>query len=619
MVASLKVEVKGEPPFEVILDRDLIGVGRAEDNALGLRDMNVSRHHFAIERRADGVYLIHDRGSRNGTVVNGSAVLDRVLQNGDRITVGNSVLTFTAVPTKAAITLDKAPRPRPGPLPVQNASTDPPPAPPARAPDHAQVEAQLGPSNRFTQRQSPTPPHSIARPLTPLPGSIDAPPDWPPTAPPLRAATPPMGVPLAPAVVLPAPISETPRHRWRKLAEAAAAINKERDLGKLLERIVDYVLALVPAKGAFLILREGEGLRVAFARHEDQSQGLRFSRTVCQEAIETKRPILTRDAVEDQELNEVVSIVELNLRAILCVPFSSNDEVLGVVYLDEPATELSGPAADDVIDLVAAFGDLAGIAFANARFLEGVREHQRLHEELRIASRIQRKLLPAAPPQVPGLDLGGSTLPAVEVGGDLYDFFQLGNDLFVSIGDVSGKGVGAGIVMSTVRALLRAYSEREAATDKLLIAMNRALARDLEHGTFVSFLLLRFDLRTGQVRYAGAGHEHMIVRRASGAVETLRTGGVVLGLMADLSGKIEERTLELRRGDLLVLYTDGATEAISPAGEELGLDRLVDAIKDSGPLAAPAVVDRVVAAVRDFQGAGNEPTDDLTVVAIRRR
>jgi GAF domain-containing protein len=216
-------------------------------------------------------------------------------------------------------------------------------------------------------------------------------------------------------------ISNIPRNRWKRLAEAAAAINKERDLGKLLEKIVDNLLALVPAKGAFLILREADGLRIAVARGTEGEHTAdpvtgtyRFSRTVCQEAIASRRPILTRDAVEDQNLAHVASIANLNLRAILCVPFAAGESI-GVVYLDEPATELEGPGADEIVALVAAFGDLAGIAFANARYLADVRERERLQEELRIASRIQRKLLPAAAPQVRGLEVAGTMLPAAFV------------------------------------------------------------------------------------------------------------------------------------------------------------------------------------------------------------
>src|SRR5207302_8785620 len=113
MGSSLYVEVPGEPPFEVRLDADVVSVGRAEENVLGLRDMNVSRHHFSIERRETG-WLLRDRGSRNGTLVNRQHCFDKILRDGDRIEVGGSTLTFRAQASRHSIGTDQAPRPRPG-------------------------------------------------------------------------------------------------------------------------------------------------------------------------------------------------------------------------------------------------------------------------------------------------------------------------------------------------------------------------------------------------------------------------------------------------------------------------------------------------------------------------
>jgi serine phosphatase RsbU (regulator of sigma subunit) len=261
-----------------------------------------------------------------------------------------------------------------------------------------------------------------------------------------------------------------------------------------------------------------------------------------------------------------------------------------------------------------------------SRMTELVNQKERLSQELKTASRIQKKLIPEEAMRVPGLEISGKSVPAAEVGGDVLDFFSSGGtvdgkpvgQMFISIGDVSGKGAGAGIVMATVRATLRAKAERETRTDVLLGLLNRELAKDLEAGLFVSLLLLRWSPYDRTLAWAGAGHEHILVIRArTGAVETLRSGGVVLGLTADVTGKIEEKKLNLEPNDIVVLYTDGLTEAMSPGGEELGLERVEQALLGCRGKSAPEVIDALIATAQAWQ-RGEPAHDDLTIVALRK-
>ena len=439
----------------------------------------------------------------------------------------------------------------------------------------------------------------------------------------------PAGQPARSTLPLPQPPPGMPgreTQRWRKLAEVACAINLEHTTERLLERILDAVLALVPSNSASLVLLDGQDLKVKVNRnapHATLGDGTgenRVSRQVCREAISQKRPVLTQDAASDTRLGQFNSVMNMRLRSILCVPFSNQEEVLGVVYLDEPKVD---PFADngEVVELVAAFGDMAGIALANARMMEQITARERLEEELRIAGRIQSKLLPASAPLIQGLEVAGRTVPARHVGGDFYDFIPRETphkEVLISIGDVSGKGIGAGLVMSTVRSLLRAYAEVHDGTDAILVDLNRHLQRDLEPGLFVSLLLVRYEEPTARLAYTGAGHEHLVFYRPSTRqLEVLRAGGVVLGLTADVRARLQERQILLQPGDVVVLYTDGATEARSPSGEELGLDRLGKVI-ETGPLDPPALVDRLIRAVTEWTGVGRELADDLTIVVLRK-
>lgn len=659
--------VPNEVPYEVSLGRDEISVGRAEANVLPLRDMNVSRHHFAIERRGDH-WLLRDLKSRNGTLVNGVTVMTKVLAEGDRIQIGNSQLTYRLEGTSRAIPLEQAPRtlgaappagapggppasgpPGSGPMQTQRASGPPGSgpmetqsrqAPTQNQPAPAGLPPPTQPGGPATGRPAPaqrvvappTLPFSRARVAAPnLGGMFGLSPAPPPGATPkkakgdTRSAQPrPRSERLAPPPKDDQGKAE-PVHdeRWRKLAEVACAINMVHDLEQLLETTLDAVLSLVPAKSAFLVLIEDGNLVVRANRNapdvDFSSEGHRLSRQVCHEAIEQKRPVLTQDATSDDQMGQYLSVVNLKLRSILCVPFSFQEEVLGVVYLDEPGGD---PFADHgaEVELVGAFGDLAGIALANARMLIETRERERMAQELAIASRIQNRLLPQAPPTPSGLELAGRTVAARGVGGDIYDYYEREEptqDVLISIGDVAGKGVGAGLVMASVRALLHAYGEVYERTDELLRHLNAVLAGDLEPGIFVSFLLIRYDPVTGRMHYTGAGHEHLVVYRPStGETEMVRAGGVVLGLVEDLGERIKEETLTLLPGDVVCLYTDGATEAPNAEGEEFGLERLADAVRD-GPLDPASVVERVMTAVQAFENAP-ESHDDLTVVALRK-
>lgn len=661
MTASLVVEVPGEPPFEVLLDRERIVVGR-QDTDLALRDMNVSRRHFRIERHGGIGHVLRDEKSRNGTFVNGVSVIDKLLSEGDKIHVGGTFLTFRALASGAAIPLELAPKPLAGPgrsgvhrLAPSGGEPTIPSGTTTRRPGGSMGLSGLAPALPPAQPSTPAQTTTPARPPAPRPSeaAVDALARTPPPLVDALAKTPSPGGPSTPSTPLPAvspepgtrshprpsraqvPVPQElvetkaappPGERWRKLAEVACAINLEHEIDRLLERILDAVLALVPAKCGYLVLKEGERLVTKAKRNApetvrlDPSVGGRISQQVCQEALAQRRPVLTQDAVSDERLGQFQTVMSLQIKSILCVPFSSQEEALGVVYLDEPQVD---PFAEDgeVVELVGAFGDLAGIALANARHMSEIATRERMEEELRIGARIQKNLLPKAPPQVRGLELAGTNVPAREVGGDLYDFARRTSpedEVLISIGDVSGKGVGAGIVMSTTRALVRAYAEMHGPTDEILVHVNRALTPDLEAGQFVSFLLMRYAEATGRLSFTGAGHEHLVLYRPSTRqLEFMRAGGVVLGLTPDLRGRIQERSMMLQPGDVVCLYTDGATEAPSPSGEEFGLERIGQAVQ-AGPLDPASIVQRVVDAVVAHTGAGRELADDLTVVALRK-
>jgi sigma-B regulation protein RsbU (phosphoserine phosphatase) len=238
---------------------------------------------------------------------------------------------------------------------------------------------------------------------------------------------------------------------------------------------------------------------------------------------------------------------------------------------------------------------------------------QREHEDARM---IQRALLPASLPQVEVCDIAVIWEPASDFGGDCYDALRLADGrLGVSIGDVAGKGLPAALVMSNLQASVRAFAGQDRAPYQVAAAVNRSLCANTELRRFVTFFYGVVDPARRTLSYSNAGHNPPLLVRADGTVHRLSTGGMVLGIFGETL--YEQREIDLRSGDRLVLFTDGITEAESAAQEEFGDDRLIQAVVDHRHEAPRAIADHVFATVRDFTAAPFQDDATLIVAAIR--
>ena len=248
-------------------------------------------------------------------------------------------------------------------------------------------------------------------------------------------------------------------------------------------------------------------------------------------------------------------------------------------------------------------------------------QKERMEGELSVAREIQKGIVPAIFPPFPEreeFDLHASLESAHEVGGDLYDFFLLDDDhLCLAIGDVAGKGVPASLFMAVTITLLRAVGHRVDAPGEVLTRVNAPLCRDNESAMFVTLFFAIYDVRTGVLAYSCGGHPPPYAVRADGGVDELpRTKGVGLGVSAKAVFATETATL--RPGDAILLFTDGVTEAMDPAGDMFGSERLEEVLaRGEGRLSADQLLKDVRASVWAF-AAGAEQYDDLTMLAIRR-
>lgn len=579
-MAIVTIHCEGMPPRSVPLREAVVTLGRSVDNVLEVPDPNMSRRHCVIERRSDGDFILTDCNSSNGTRVNGDRILSHELRDGDRIEVGSTILVFSLDEESTGDPSDSKAK-----SPIV-AAIDNVPSDKIKLPATAALSA--------TQKTTAATKRVTSRP--PLPVTT------------LKQSQPEVAV-LA-----------HERDDLRKLLEINKRLNQQHDLRKLLETIIDSAIELMAAERGFLILvQEGE-MKVEIARNMsrealDVRTSNLVSTQICKEVIDNGKPVLTTNAAADARYGRYSSVVGLNLRSILCVPFKIKDQVLGTVYLDNANV---GAFSDRDADLLSAFSDQAAVAIENARLIRQVKKKERMEQELKIASDIQKKLLPRRTPRVPGLDLYGWMHPAKQVGGDYYDFIPVNGGLLVCIGDVSGKGVPAGLVMASARSALRSLAERVTSTREIVIALNRLLADDLDREMFLSLLLMRYDSNTGVISYTGAGHEHIIVYRAEeDRVETRKTGGIVLGLTPDVEEHVKEEQLALEVGDALVLYTDGVTESVDDKNEQYQLERLSDAVKQCCERPPREMLHAILSDVLRWKGKAQQ-RDDITLVTARR-
>jgi serine phosphatase RsbU (regulator of sigma subunit) len=326
-----------------------------------------------------------------------------------------------------------------------------------------------------------------------------------------------------------------------------------------------------------------------------------------------KKPVLLKvGSSEPVDLSK--SVVDLKLRAVMCVTLSVKEETIGVIYVDSRAASREFKRSD--LKFLDALANAMAITIENARLVSEYVKSERLKESLEIARGIQSGLLPKDPAGLEGFDIAGRLEPLEETAGDYYDFIPIDETrLGIVVGDVTGHGIGPAILMSSVRSLTRGLIIKGFSIDAVLEFLNNQLEQDTEEGIFVSFFIGILDLRRKHLTYGNAGHcPPLLLRNRNGEFEELSRTGMALGIVdgAAYSAPVE---LDLEPGDLLALFTDGILEA--QRGEDLyGLDRLKEQLKEGLDLPAYQLIDRVLGDVRAFLGSGGTG-DDLTLSLVK--
>ncbi|HKP36292.1 MAG TPA: SpoIIE family protein phosphatase [Pyrinomonadaceae bacterium] len=562
-MAELIIRYPDRTAEHFALNRLRITIGRSARNDLCIPDPFASRVHAEVRHEGDEYYL-QDLGSANGTLYNGSVVDSAItLTRGGRIQIGETEIVFND-----------------GPFPLSSGAT------------------------MITDQTSSIPEATIAlssadRTTSGLFQQIEG----------ARSRS----------------SEESAAQKVAKQSDLLALISKvgvallaSVTLNETLEQIVSLVFEAVPADRCMVMMRDKNNpeLKVAVARLRDRAGDvgeIRISRSVIDEVVANGKSVLTSDAQSDPRFMGGTVVLQ-GVRSVLAVPLGVGERVFGIIYADSPIAD--GRFTEDHLKVLTTLSSVAAIRVENARLAEEQLERERLERELQVASEIQQRFQPTSMPQLNGYELQGISFPCYEIGGDYYDFIQRANgNLVVALGDVSGKGTAAALLMSSLHAAVHAQVESHDEPVKTIEAINRYLVESIPANRFVTLFYTELDPKTGTLAFLNAGHNPPLIVHPGGTMEQLASGGLPLGIMADADFR-EGRT-KLAHGDVLVIYSDGVSEAVNPAGEEFGPTRLYEVVSRNLDASAAGIRDRIESALTKFC-QGTPAADDITLVIVKR-
>jgi phosphoserine phosphatase RsbU/P len=332
----------------------------------------------------------------------------------------------------------------------------------------------------------------------------------------------------------------------------------------------------------------------------------------------------TGQAVCLNEFSEAPELAKLRGSAfgsvsVLATALGYGAQDLGVLAVANGPTGTPFSQADFVV--FKSIAEQSAFALYNAIIYSMANEKKRLDHDLEIARDIQRILLPSEAPAINGFQISGINVPARQVSGDYFDYIHVDQErLGVAIADVSGKGVPASLIMAICRSVLRAEAAGNPSPADVLRKVNRQLYPDIKEDMFISMAYLVLDHQHDGVTLARAGHDAPLwYQRQSQTVTPVKSPGMVVGIDG---GSVFDRltadfAVPLERNDCLVLYTDGVTETLNSDGDEFGVDRMMQSVRDSANDGAQAIVKRITEDVREFTGSVPQ-NDDMTLIAIRK-
>ncbi|NOZ23065.1 MAG: SpoIIE family protein phosphatase [Planctomycetes bacterium] len=534
-------------------------LGRRLDADVRIPDSTVSRRHAKITETSKG-FMIEDLKSGNGTIVNGQIISRTTpLKHSDKVRIGKALFIFSSNEQAELQTLDE-------------------------------------PSVSFVD-SSPTNERTILGTIEPEKHSI--------------ATTTIQTVARA--------RTGAAQARLKMVLRISESMQSELDLGQLLPKMMDGLFQIFPSadRGLIMLLDRNSGElvpRVTKAKGgiEDEKQ-MMVSKTVVNEVRKSRMSILSADAMTDQRFEAGASIAALHIRSVMCVPLIRQDDLLGLIYID--TSSRAAKFTSDDLDLLTGIAAQAALAIQNARMHDSLLKRQRLEQDMQFAQEVQKSFLPERVPEVSGFEFDAWYGSALDVGGDFYDFIDLPDDkLSIVIGDVSGKGLPAALMMAKLMSDVRFFALSEREPGKVLSKLNDHIAHSrAAEDRFVTLLYIMLDPNSRTVWLANAGHPFPIMRKHAGEVRPLdQSVNLPLGVVENT--EYTQQVCSMDPGDTIAIFTDGVTEAMNAAKSQFGGERLQKAVERASP-SAKSVKEQILADINEFVGLAS-PSDDLTLVCF---
>jgi phosphoserine phosphatase RsbU/P len=406
--------------------------------------------------------------------------------------------------------------------------------------------------------------------------------------------------------------------KLQRLIDAAKTVNSTLELDKLLTVIVESALTIVDGAGGTLYLIDApkqelwskvlKGVELVEIR-------LPIGKGIAGYVAATGDVLNIADAYLDPRFNpEIDEKTGFRTKTILCAPMRNKDrKIIGVLQL---VNKTSGLFTADDVSFIEALSTHAAIAIENARLYEQEREKIALEKDILAAREVQLILLPKVAPSVHGYDIAGSSTSAKMVGGDYFDFIPLSNNrIAICVGDVSGKGLPASLLMANLQATLRGQTIIDASPMVYIGRSNKLMWQITSSEKFATLFFGLLDWQNHTLSYVNAGQNYPILISPDCSQTQLKTGGIPLGMLEDC--EYEEEEIAFDPGSILVMYSDGVSEAFDKNKEQFGDDRVIDVVCTLRDKPARTIVDKILESVH-LHSTGVPQLDDLTVVIVKR-
>jgi sigma-B regulation protein RsbU (phosphoserine phosphatase) len=406
---------------------------------------------------------------------------------------------------------------------------------------------------------------------------------------------------------------------FQALAAAGDLLAKPRQPEALYEPILDLVESALGPERIFILLLEAnrtepviKASRLTGLRAQDN---MILSKTLMSRVIQEKASLCTADAQRDPRLQQQESIIMQRVRSALAVPLFNNEEVIGLLYAD--STDPNCCFARDELRALTLLANVIAVAITNARYRALEEEKRRLDLEVQAAHDILQTILPESLAPCEGYELHAYQEPCFEVGGDLYDVRRLPDErLAVLVGDVTGKGLGAALLVSHIMSAMQFLTEEAQDPAALIGRLNAHLWRSTDPVRFATLFFGLLDPASGRLQYVNAGHDPPLLISTGGNIQPIAATGIPVGMLEKFSYRAAEVTLA--PGDLLVLYSDGIPEAVNDKEEFYGEERLRELLLKARQRPLTEIVAALKADLDIF--TGEVPSaDDVTTLMIRRQ